>query len=100
MTDEQPRRRAADDVAEDMRRRLDELDEHVHDAERQAASVPANPRRIAGDPEAIHEGPHSAGGTLSGSRRHEQPDAGEPDARDSDARDSDAREPGAGAPDR
>lgn len=71
MTDEQPRRRAADDVAKDMKRRLDELDEHVHDAERQAHSIPPNPlSRIAGDPEAIPEGPHSAGGTLGGTRRH------------------------------
>lgn len=71
MTDEQPRRRAADDVAKDMRRRLDELDEHVHDAERQAAAIPPNPLSpIAGDPEAIPEGPHSAGGTLSGPRHH------------------------------
>jgi hypothetical protein len=73
MADEQPRRRAADDVAKDMRRRLDELDEHVHDAERQVAAIPPNPlSRIAGDPEAIPEGPRSGGGTLGRSRRREE----------------------------
>lgn len=57
---------AADDVAADMERRLDELGEHVHDAERQAAAIPENPlSRIAGDPEAIAEGPLSGGATLS-----------------------------------
>lgn len=80
MTEQQPSRRAADDVAKDMRRRLDELDEHVHDAERQAASIPPNPLSgIAGDPEAIPEGPRSAGGTMGGARRHEQPDEEQPD---------------------
>jgi hypothetical protein len=74
MTGEQPRRRAADDVAKDMRRRLDELDEHVHDAERQVAAIPPNPLSgIAGDPEAIPEGPRSGGGTLGRSRRQPEP---------------------------
>jgi hypothetical protein len=57
---------AADDVAADMERRLETLGEHVHDAERQAAAIPENPLSgIAGDPEAITEGPLSGGATLS-----------------------------------
>jgi hypothetical protein len=57
---------AADDVAADMERRLDELGEHVQDAERQAAAIPDNPlSSVAGDPEAMAEGPLSGGATLS-----------------------------------
>lgn len=63
---------AADDVAADMERRLDELGEHVHDAERRAAATPENPlSRVAGDPEAIPEGPLSGGATLSAAEEFE-----------------------------
>ena len=70
MTDDQQRqdsgKPAADDVAADMERRLEQLDEDVHDAQRQAAAIPENPLSgIAGDPEAIAEGPLSGGATLS-----------------------------------
>jgi len=74
MTDEQKGQDAgkptADDVAADMERRLEELGEHVHDAERQAAAIPENPLSgVAGDPEAISEGPLSGGATLSAAER-------------------------------
>lgn len=59
-------KRAADDVAADMKRRLEVLGDHVHEAERRAAAPVENPlRRVAGDPEAIAEGPLSGGATLS-----------------------------------
>lgn len=70
MTDEQHARDAdkpaADDVAADMERRLEDLGEDVHDAERKAAAIPENPLSgIAGDPEAIQEGRLSGGATPS-----------------------------------
>ena len=75
MTQEQhgqdPDKRAADDVAADMERRLEDLGEHVHDAERQAAALPENPlSAVAGDPEAIAEGPLSGGATASAAEQH------------------------------
>ena len=79
MTDEQKGqdagKPAADDVAADMERRLEELGEHVHDAERQAAAIPENPLSgVAGDPEAISEGPLSGGATLSAAERSDDGD--------------------------
>ena len=60
-----------------MERRLEQLGEHVHDAELRAASIPENPLSgVAGDPEAIAEGPLSGGATLSAA----QPHGGEDDA--------------------
>ena len=65
---------AADDVAADMKRRLEELGEHVADAERKVKPLPENPLSgIAGDPTAIHEGPLSGGATLSAAE-HEDPE--------------------------
>jgi hypothetical protein len=80
MTDEQhprdPAKPAADDVAADMERRLEQLGEDVHDAERKAAAPPENPlTAVAGDPEAIAEGPLSGGATLSAAeQRHSDDD--------------------------
>lgn len=80
MTDDQQRqdtgKPAADDVAADMERRLEQLGEDVHDAERRAAAIPENPLHgISGDPEAIAEGPLSGGATLSAAeeRRDDDP---------------------------
>ncbi len=68
-------KRPADDVAADMKRRLADLGEHVHDAERKASALPENPlKRVAGDPTAIAEGPLSAGATLAAAHPRQAPD--------------------------
>jgi hypothetical protein len=70
-------KRTADDVAADMQHRLEQLGEDVHDAERKAAALPENPLKgVAGDPEAIAEGPLSGGATLSAAEsRHADDEA-------------------------
>ena len=74
-----PGKPAADDVAADMQHRLEQLGEDVHDAERKAQALPENPlKRVAGDPEAIAEGPLSGGATLSAAE-HRQPDDDAPE---------------------
>ena len=61
-----PEKRAADDVAADMARRLDELGEHIEQAEREEKRLPENPLGgVAGDPTALREGPLSRGATPS-----------------------------------
>lgn len=85
MTDEQAgsgaERPAADDVAADMERRLEALDADVHDARRKADATEANPLTgIAGDPEAIGEGPLSAGATPAAAEHHRE-DTGDRDPR-------------------
>lgn len=63
--DDQPRR-AADDTARDMERRLEDLGHEVHDAEKARAAVEGDRRlmRVAGDATETREGEHSRGGTL------------------------------------
>ena len=74
---QEPEKPAADDIAADMERRLGELEEHVHDAERKAREVADHPlSAIAGDPTAIHEGPLSGGATLSAAERDDAEDRG------------------------
>ena len=64
--EEQADKPAADDVAANMKRQLDELGEHIKDAERKVGKLPENPAStLAGDPTAIREGPLSGGGTAS-----------------------------------
>ena len=66
----QERHRAADDVAKDMERRLEQLDEDIHDAEKRAARIPADPASgLAGDATAVREGPHSPGATPRGTEK-------------------------------
>jgi len=65
--DDQPRR-AADDTARDMERRLKDLDTEVHDAAkaRRAMDTSTGVARVAGDATETREGEHSAGATLGG----------------------------------
>lgn len=70
MTDDQHSqdtpKRAADDVAADMQRQLEELNRRLSDLERQVGRIPENPlSAVAGDPTALHEGQLSHGATLS-----------------------------------
>ncbi len=63
-------KRAADDVAADMKRRLDALGEQIEQAEREKQRPPENLLGgVAGDPTAIHEGPLSGGATPSAAKR-------------------------------
>ncbi len=62
-------KRAADDVAADMKRRLDELGEQIEQVERDEQRPPGNLLGgVAGDPTAIHEGPLSGGATPSATK--------------------------------
>jgi hypothetical protein len=65
--DDQPRR-AADDTARDMERRLKDLDTEVHDAEKAQRAMNRDPglTRVAGDATEVREGEHSAGATMRG----------------------------------
>ena len=70
--DHAPQKRAADDLAADMERRLDELGEHIDEAEREEQRLPEKlTGGIAGDQTKVHEGPLSGGATPSGA----EPDA-------------------------
>lgn len=70
-----PGKPAADDVAADMEHRLDQLGEDVEEAERKAKVLPDNPlKHVAGDPEAISEGPLSGGATLSAAEHRNAPE--------------------------
>jgi hypothetical protein len=57
--------RAADDVASDMQRRLEDLDQEIHQAERARRTVDEDDRikHVAGDQTIDREGEHSPGGT-------------------------------------
>jgi hypothetical protein len=66
-TGHEPDKPAADDVAADMERRLDELGEHIEEAEREERRLPEKlTGGIAGDQTTVHEGPLSGGATPSG----------------------------------
>jgi hypothetical protein len=63
----EPEKRAADDVAADMERRLEELGEHIDEAEREEHDLPGRlTGGVAGDQTKMHEGPLSGGATPSG----------------------------------
>ena len=63
-SDETPKR-AADDVAADMQRRLSTLGDHVADARRKVRAIDPDPAaRLAGDATAAPQGPRSHGATL------------------------------------
>jgi hypothetical protein len=62
MDDQHP---AADDVARDMQRRLDDLGHEIKDAEKSRRTVDEDPRikNAAGDQTIDRQGEHSRGGT-------------------------------------
>jgi hypothetical protein len=73
---EHPGKPAADDVAADMERRLDELEDRIADAERKEHALPENPlSSVAGDPAAISEGRLSRGATPAAAEHEEPEDA-------------------------
>ena len=68
-------KKAADDVAADMKRRLEKLGEQIEQAEREKQRRPENLLGgVAGDPTAIHEGPLSGGATPSAAKHADTAD--------------------------
>lgn len=66
-------RRAADDVAADMQRRLSTLGDHVADARRKVSAIDPEPAaRLAGDATAAPQGPRSHGATPSGAHHRDE----------------------------
>jgi len=70
-----PDKPAADDVAADMKRRLDELGEHIDHAEREERGLPEKLRGgVAGDQTKVNEGPLSGGATPAATERERAED--------------------------
>jgi len=68
---------AADDVAADMERRLDELGQHIDEAEREERRLPEKlVGGVAGDQTTVREGALSGGATPSGTESEAADDAG------------------------
>ena len=74
---EETTKRAADDVAADMERRLGDLEHDIEDVRRKVRAIEDDPAaRLAGDATTAPEGPLSRGG-VPGATGHQDPgDAG------------------------